>query len=423
MHAIGIRRATVLGAGALIAGFVLAAHRADGEPTRTAEPAKATRTASVETHAAAATTTASPRPEKAMLIGDGALRGALDMTTIKLAGDHYEAALTDHRRAVLTLDPVLQKAAWKVIDHARAPLAAIVVMTTDGRLLAYAGRRNIEPVRAKDFTLPGQVWAPAASVFKIVTASALLDAGIKPTRKVCYHGGFHGIDASNITDTSYDDTCNDLSYAIAESQNAIIAKLAHRHLQPERLARFARIFGFGWAPSMALPAEASHCAVPTGDLEFAQFAAGFWSSELSAVGAAVLVDTIATGGLRVTPRIVAEVTNPAGAATPVVARAPERVLDADIAAQVGKMMEATTETGTARHGFHDRRGRNFLDVSVAGKTGTLARDEPSYLGYSWFVGYAPADDPEIVIAVILGNPAKWWLKGNTAARMVLQARY
>lgn len=427
MHAIGMRRATLLGAGALIAGFVFAAQRADGQPTQPAKPNKPARTARTATATATITTarTKSGQDEESdLFIGDGALRGTLDMSQITREGETYVVPLDDKRRAVLTLDPTLQQAAWKVIDHARAPLAAIVVMSTDGRLLAYAGRRNVEPVRAKDFTLPGKVWAPAASVFKIVTASALLDAGVSPSKSVCYHGGLRGIDSSHLTDVSYDNECNDLAFAIAESQNAIIAKLTHRNLEPERLARFARVFGFGWAPAMALPVEAGRCAVPTEDLEFAQFAAGFWNSELSALGAAVLVNTIASGGMRVTPRIVAEIEAPGGETTPVVARAPERVLDADIAAAVGEMMVGTTETGTARRGFHDRRGRNFLgEVEVAGKTGSLARDEPSYLGYSWFVGFAPADDPEVVIAVILGNPAKWWLKGHTAARMVLQERY
>jgi hypothetical protein len=57
------------------------------------------------------------------------------------------------------------------------------------------------------------------------------------------------------------------------------------------------------------------------------------------------------------------------------------------------MMVGTTEFGTARLGFHDKRtgGRSLPGVAVAGKTGSLDRKTP-YALYSWFVGFAPADE-------------------------------
>ena len=58
------------------------------------------------------------------------------------------------------------------------------------------------------------------------------------------------------------------------------------------------------------------------------------------------------------------------------------------------MMELTTRIGTAKATFHDKRGQRLLPVDVAGKTGTLyAETDRGYVGYSWFVGYAPADHP------------------------------
>ena len=56
---------------------------------------------------------------------------------------------------------------------------------------------------------------------------------------------------------------------------------------------------------------------------------------------------------------------------------------------------------------------------MAVMAGTLSDDGPSYTQYSWFVGFAPADAPEITISVLLGNAESWWLKAHTAARMVL----
>jgi cell division protein FtsI/penicillin-binding protein 2 len=109
---------------------------------------------------------------------------------------------------------------------------------------------------------------------------------------------------------------------------------------------------------------------------------------------------------------------------PVLPGPTNRVIEEHVARDIAFMMVGTTESGTAYKGFHDRRGRKFLpDLEVAGKTGTLTRRSPSYLQYSWFVGFAPADDPEVVIAVLLGNPERWHLKAHTAARIVLQKAF
>jgi peptidoglycan glycosyltransferase len=97
------------------------------------------------------------------------------------------------------------------------------------------------------------------------------------------------------------------------------------------------------------------------------------------------------------------------------------VLDERVAAQIADMMIAACDSGTAYKGFHDRRGRPFLGgAKVAGKTGSLSVTSPAYRSYSWFVGFVPADDPQIVISVLLANPEKWHLKAHTAARMILE---
>lgn len=91
-----------------------------------------------------------------------------------------------------------------------------------------------------------------------------------------------------------------------------------------------------------------------------------------------------------------------------------------VAQEVGRMMELTTRIGTAKATFMGRRGRPILPVSVAGKTGTLsAETDKGYLGYSWFVGYAPADNPQIAFAVALGNHASWRIKATYLGRRLV----
>jgi len=78
------------------------------------------------------------------------------------------------------------------------------------------------------------------------------------------------------------------------------------------------------------------------------------------------------------------------------------------------MMQGTCEFGSAARSFGKRR-----PIRVAGKTGTLARTAPFYMEHSWFVGYAPADQPKIIVSVVLGNPENWHLRGHEAARRLI----
>ena len=78
------------------------------------------------------------------------------------------------------------------------------------------------------------VWAPAASVFKLVTASALVAAGVDPSDKICYHGGIRSVRESNLRDNKRDSRCESLTYGVAHSNNAILGKLAFQKLEPSR---------------------------------------------------------------------------------------------------------------------------------------------------------------------------------------------
>ena len=84
------------------------------------------------------------------------------------------------------------------------------------------------------------------------------------------------------------------------------------------------------------------------------------------------------------------------------------------------MMELTTRIGTAKCTFRNKRGQRLLPVDVAGKTGTLsAATDHGYVGYSWFVGYAPADHPAIAFAVVLGNKPDWRIKATYVGRHIV----
>ena len=330
----------------------------------------------------------------------------LDLDKMSLAGDHYVAPLGD-QQVQLTIDPDLQALAEKLLNESRAPRGAIVAMTPDGKILALAGRRTAEPKGSTkgtfDWRLATEPWGPAASIFKLVTASALVASGVDPDDKVCYHGGLHEPTESTIKDSKRDSLCNSLTWGVAHSNNAIVGKLAFQRLEAGKLAQYAHDL-FGTIPaSLDVPATFGEVKLPeTQNLELAQAAAGFTGSKLSVLGGALLAATFANKGERPDPRLV----DSAPAAS-------HRVLPVEIAEAVGKMMVGTCRYGSAARSF----GRH--DVAVAGKTGTLTRIDPFYMEHSWFVGYAPADHPQIVVAVELGNPENWHLRGHEAARRLI----
>jgi cell division protein FtsI/penicillin-binding protein 2 len=84
------------------------------------------------------------------------------------------------------------------------------------------------------------------------------------------------------------------------------------------------------------------------------------------------------------------------------------------------MMAGVISMGTAHKSFYDRAGRPRLPFSAAGKTGTLyGKADRGFVGYSWFVGFAPVEHPTIAFAVALGNKPGYQLRASQVARELL----
>jgi cell division protein FtsI/penicillin-binding protein 2 len=363
------------------------------------------------------------------------IRPQVTLETTTLRGQHFVADLEGGGLAQLTLQPAMQKLVEEALAAHHLPFAsAAVISIPDGKVLALVGYSKADPT-LDAASLALRPWAPAASVFKIIAASALLQEGhLDPETRVCYHGGVSSILHDNLIDLpAIDHACASLGYGIGKSQNAIIAKLATQKLLPEQLERTAAAFGFGQDIGFDAEMEPSEVEIPRDPLEFARAAAGFWHSTLSTLHGALLAATIANHGEMPAPRIIEKAVDAQGTPVLLPKMPSRRVLDSSVAEQVGKMMQLTTSMGTARRSFRDRQGHPFLPVEVAGKTGTLFyRGRPSdptlpgsmtpsdgdQIGYSWFVGFAPADQPKIAFAVLLGNPFAQ-IKAHSVARQLL----
>jgi cell division protein FtsI/penicillin-binding protein 2 len=212
---------------------------------------------------------------------------------------------------------------------------------------------------------------------------------------------------------------------MGRSLNVVFGRLAQKHLTPEDVAQMGGAFGFGAPIPFAVANEAAKIEIPQEPLEFARASAGFWHTTMSPLLGASIAQTVANGGVTLEPRIVSAVSR-AGEQLWKEEREPRvlrRAIKPDTAAQVSRMMRETVANGSAFKSFHDAAGRPYLPgVAVSGKTGTLT-DYKRNRFYTWFVGFAPADAPEVAISALVVNTPEWQIKAPQMAREVLRAYF
>jgi len=363
-------------------------------------------------------------PERAVAVD----LASLDLAHIGLGDDGATAPLDHGRTARLTVDPILQAVAWNAMSAPHIPEASVVLLDPQtGEVLVYAS--HLEDGSARDLAVEAR--APAASVFKIITASALVDdAGLNPETRQCFSGGEERILASDLVDNpARDRWCVTLGGAMGRSVNAVFARLASKHLDAASLQRAAEHFGFGQSVPFDVRVEPSTIHIPDGTLPFARTAAGFWNTTLSPMHAAWISAAVQRGGEPVRPYIVRQIVGGDGTVTEAPARATSHapVVTATTATALTTMMDHTVAEGTSFRAFHDVRRRPFLPgVTVAGKTGTLT-DDHAQRYYTWFTGFAPSHPVPgvrpVAVAVLVVNGPSWRVKANVVAREVLQAYF
>jgi penicillin-binding protein A len=330
---------------------------------------------------------------------------AVDMRRLRITDDAVFAPIGPGGAEVkTTLDPHLQRAAERILSRAGAHEAAIVASDPrTGRILAWASRGS------RDFV--AEAFAPSASLFKVVTASALLDRHVSPATRECYEGGEHAIHPEDLARRG--SVCTTFAEALGHSVNLVFARLAQKHLTPAALRAYAASLGFSGSVPIDVPVGKSLVNIPDDSFGMARASAGFWNGQLSPLGALFAMNTVANEGERIKLSVVDH-----GARVSV-----GQALTPASARELGKMLEVTTRRGTAAKAFHRPDGTAYLGgVTVAAKTGTLIGGGKARM-YSWFAGYAPSTKPEIAIAVMLGNDLRWHTKANIVGRELLESYF
>ena len=326
----------------------------------------------------------------------------------------------------LTIDTDIQWKAQHALDSAVATTGAdggtvIVMQPQTGEILAMASSPTFDPNNFSSAP-PSNLGNPAVSdVFepgstnKVITMAAAIDSGVlKPESPVdvpptLERGGevFHDAETHGEEHLT-------LAGVLAESSN-IGTILASEKVGVTRLFDYLRAFGLGQHSGLGFPGESAGILDDPSKWSASQrytipFGQGI---SVNALQVASVYSTIANGGVRVTPSLVKGYLQDDGSVQPVAAPTQTRVVTASTASQVESMLEAvTTDQGTAPEARID-------GYRVAGKTGTAQRVDAScgcYRGYTAsFVGFAPADDPKLVVLVVLDNPVNGHYGGTVAA--------
>jgi penicillin-binding protein A len=322
-------------------------------------------------------------------------------------------------RLFYTVDPSLQNRVNEVFQKYRPPYGAFVALEPNtGKILALADY-------ARGQGEGGPVWKratyPAASVFKLVTAAGALERGLlNYDSPVSFRGNLYRLGPQKLSASSRKDLRTQFDEALGKSNNVVFGRVASNLLGSEALREYSRAFRFNQPIQFDFPVDISRASIPDDSYELARCGAGFGEVTLNPLHAALIAATIANRGEMMRPYLIDCIQNPGG--DRIFEGRREKLgqpISAKTAQDLTRMMLRTVEDGTASKIFH-RYGKDLLKkMAICGKTGSLSGDNPPG-NYDWFVGFAPADQPQIAFAAMIIHHDRGWVRGAFVAQEALK---
>lgn len=332
---------------------------------------------------------------------------------------------------VLTLSSSIQfkteEALAKGVKNSRSKSGkAIVLDPKTGEILAMANFpsydpnefQKLDPSEFKNKVIQDN-YSPG-SVFKLITYGAALEENlIAPEQTIDCGGGTITVGGHTFKDSH---AVGNVSYttAFAHSSNVGAIKTGMA-VGKERFYKYARKFGFGEKTGIQLPAEAGGILRSperwNGD-SLASMSIGY-EIGVTALQSAAAFATIANDGVRVQPHIIKEIRQSNGKIVSTNNPEKERIVSAETARDLRLMLREVVLEGTAKTA-------QLVGYTSAGKTGTAWKYDPKIKAVnrnkyvSSFIGFAPADDPRVVIAVIMDEPQGALRNGGQVAGPVFR---
>jgi cell division protein FtsI (penicillin-binding protein 3) len=329
---------------------------------------------------------------------------------------------------VLTIDQNIQYIAERELErgmeetHAIAG-TAIVENPRTGEILALTNRPTFNPNIRKEIKnealkdrAVSDIYEPG-STFKMVTISGGLEEKVtRPDEMFDCQMGSIVINGMRIRDSKPHGVLS-VADILAESSDVGAIKVALR-LGDERFYKYIRAFGFGQQTGIELPGETRGLTKPVERWSKVSIAAISMGQEIgiSALQLGSLISTIANDGVHVPPRIVAGTIAPQNAPQTIAFQPGEgtRVISSLTAAEMRQMLQGVVLHGTGRKALLE-------GYSSAGKTGTAQKVDPATGAYSKtkyvasFAGFAPINDPQIAVVVILDSAVGLHQGGQVSA--------
>jgi peptidoglycan glycosyltransferase len=321
---------------------------------------------------------------------------------------------------LLTLSSAAQKAAYAGLKALPGVTkgAVVALNPSTGAVLAMASTPSYNPnlISTHDVTAAKRAWNrlnsdpakpmvnratqeiyPPGSTFKLVVSAAALQHGYRPDTLV--KGGY-SLDLPLTTSVLHNENGGNcggdkitLTQALVVSCNVSFASVG-LDLKASVLQRQAQAFGFNQDYLDQLPLAASRFPHGIDAPQTALSSIGQFEVAATPLQMAMVASGIANGGAVMTPYLVQQVRSPdlhvLDSAQPQVLH---QAMSATAASQLTQMMVSVVQSGTGVPA-------QIPGVSVAGKTGT-ANSSAARSPYAWMVAFAPADNPQVAVAVLI----------------------
>lgn len=327
---------------------------------------------------------------------------------------------------VLTIDQMVQyrteQALLSAVENSKAKSGtAIVLDPRTGEILALANAPSFDPNDARAAAAECRanqalqnIYEPG-STFKIVAYSAAIEEGmVKPDDRIDCQMGQVNVNGRIVHDHHAFGSLT-ITEALAKSSNVAAIKLGLR-LGDARMYDYIRRYGFGARTNIELPGETAGLLRPVGRWQPTSMGSIAMGQEIGVtpLQMAAAFGAIANDGVRIAPHLVREIRAGDGSLTYQAQPESHRVVSAETAKVLRGMLESVTVSGTAKKA-------QVEGYTAAGKTGTAQKIDPKTKTYSStkyigsFVGFAPVENPAVVIIVVIDEPAGAYHGGDVAA--------
>ncbi len=328
----------------------------------------------------------------------------------------------------LTIDQQIQHATEEALEEAivgneAKAGAALVLEAATGEVLALASYPSFNPNNLNGTDAHHHLNRAVSAVYepgstmKIVTIASALEAGlIKAKDRIHCEDGIFEVGGRRIRDS--DHAFGELSiFEIMKVSSNICAAKIGLALGAKAYHRWLFRFGFGATTGVRLPGELRGLIRPPNrwraiSLANVSFGQGLSVTPLQIAQAA---SVIANGGVLVRPTVVKATLSKSGKEERARPHEPVRVVSLKTAREVTEMMVGVTQDGGTAV------GARIPGFRVAGKTGTAQKIDPVSKSYSKelyvasFVGFVPADKPEVLVLVLIDEPKRSVYGGAVAA--------